>query len=226
MSIQAIVTDIEGTTSSVDFVYQTLFPYARRHLDEFVRRHGADAPVRAQLEAVRRETARPDADLETVLEILVGWMDQDLKATPLKALQGMVWTEGYQNGQLQGHIYPDAVAALRRWHALGYRLYVYSSGSIEAQKLLFGQSQAGDLGPLFSGYFDTTTGPKKEVSSYRRISEQIGLPAGEILFLSDVVEELDAARSAGMATWGLVRRGGLLGDHPVATDFSAIQLEG
>lgn len=222
MTIKAIVTDIEGTTSAVSFVFDVLFPYAAQHLPAFVRQQAQRADVAEQLDAVRRDSAEPDADVERVIEILLGWIAEDRKATPLKALQGMVWAQGYQAGQLKGHVYPDAVEALRHWHQAGYQLFVYSSGSIQAQKLIFGCSEAGDLTPLFSGYFDTTSGPKREVGSYQRIAQSIGCPPGQILFLSDIVEELDAARSAGMATCGLVREGGELVGHQNVTSFAQI----
>jgi enolase-phosphatase E1 len=138
---------------------------------------------------------------------LIDWMDQDAKIGPLKALQGMIWADGYRDGALKGHIYPDAVAGLRRWHAMGITLAVYSSGSVPAQKLLFGHSEAGDLTPLFSGWFDTGVGGKKDAASYRAIAAALDLPAGDILFLSDVPAELDAAREAGLAVTLLARDG-------------------
>ncbi|MDB5994913.1 MAG: mtnC [Pseudomonas sp.] len=222
MPIKAILTDIEGTTSAVSFVFDVLFPYAAKHLPDFVRQHAARADVAAQLDAVRRDSNEPEAEVERVVEILLGWIAEDRKATPLKALQGMVWEQGYQAGQLKGHVYPDAVEALQRWHQQGFQLFVYSSGSIQAQKLIFGCSEAGDLSPLFSGYFDTTSGPKREVQSYERITQAIGVAAGQILFLSDIVEELDAARAAGMATCGLAREGGELAGHVTVDSFAAI----
>lgn len=222
MPIKAILTDIEGTTSAVSFVFDVLFPYAARHLPGFVSEHATEPAVAEQVEAVRRESGEPEASVERVVAILLEWIAEDRKATSLKALQGMVWEQGYRAGQLKGHVYPDAVEALRRWHAEGYRLYVYSSGSIQAQKLIFGCSEAGDLSPLFSGYFDTTSGPKREAGSYRRIVEAIGLPAEEVLFLSDVVQELDAAREAGLPTIGLAREGGELAGHPTVASFAVI----
>ncbi|NWB95114.1 acireductone synthase [Pseudomonas gingeri] len=224
MPIKAILTDIEGTTSAVSFVFDVLFPYAARHLPDFIRQHAERPDVAVQLGAVRLDSGEPAADVERVIEILLGWLAEDRKATPLKALQGMVWQQGYAAGQLKGHVYPDAVQALQDWHGQGYALYVYSSGSIQAQKLIFGCSEAGDLSPLFSGYFDTTSGPKREVQSYRHISEAIGCPASQILFLSDIVEELDAARQAGMLTYGLVRDGGELPGHPNVSNFAGIDL--
>ncbi|WP_439879217.1 acireductone synthase [Pseudomonas prosekii] len=222
MPIKAILTDIEGTTSAVSFVFDVLFPYAAKHLPDFVRQNAGRADVAEQLDAVRRDSNEPQADVERVIEILLGWIAEDRKATPLKAIQGMVWEQGYQAGQLKGHVYPDAVDALKRWHQDGFQLFVYSSGSIQAQKLIFGCSEAGDLSPLFSGYFDTTSGAKREAQSYQRITQAIGVAAGEILFLSDIVEELDAARTAGMATCGLAREGGELAGHVTVDSFGKI----
>ena len=223
MTIKAILTDIEGTTSAVSFVFDVLFPYAKQHLPAFVRQHAGEPDVAAQLQAVRNDSAEPDASVDRVIEILLQWIAEDRKATPLKALQGMVWQQGYQAGQLKGHVYPDAVEALKRWHQAGYALYVYSSGSIQAQKLIFGCSEAGDLSGLFSGYFDTTSGPKRAEASYRSITSSIGHPAEAILFLSDIVEELDAAQQAGMATCALVRDGGELNGHINVSSFTAIE---
>ncbi|QRK85989.1 acireductone synthase [Pseudomonas granadensis] len=225
MSINAILTDIEGTTSAVSFVFDVLFPYAAKHLPDFVRQNAERADVAEQLDAVRRDSNEPNADIERVVEILLGWIAEDRKATPLKALQGMVWAEGYHAGQLKGHVYPDAVEALQRWHQAGYQLFVYSSGSIQAQKLIFGCSEAGDLTPLFSGYFDTTSGGKREAQSYTNIQQALGVAAEEILFLSDIVEELDAAQSAGLKTCGLAREGGELGSHITVDSFTGIEPE-
>lgn len=222
MAIKAILTDIEGTTSAVSFVFEVLFPYAARHLPDFVREHADEPAVALQLQAVREASGEGDADVPRVIEILLEWIAEDRKATPLKALQGMIWAQGYRAGQLKGHVYPDAVEALKRWKAAGYGLYVYSSGSIQAQQLIFGCSEAGDLTPLFSGYFDTTTGPKREAASYARIADAIGCAAGELLFLSDIVEELDAARQAGLQTLGLAREGGDLPGHRTVASFAQI----
>lgn len=224
MPIKAILTDIEGTTSAVSFVFDVLFPFAVEHLPEFVRQQADEPQVAEQIAAVRELSGEADADVERVIEILLGWIAEDRKATPLKALQGMVWAEGYQAGLLKGHVYPDAVEALRRWKEEGYALYVYSSGSIQAQQLIFGCSVAGDLSPLFSGYFDTGSGPKREVQSYRNILAEIGVPAEQVLFLSDIVEELDAAQQAGLQTCGLARDGGELTGHQTLASFALIDL--
>jgi enolase-phosphatase E1 len=188
-----------------------------------MRQNAERADVAEQLQAVRQDSGEPAADVERVIEILLSWIAEDRKATPLKALQGMVWEQGYQAGQLKGHVYPDAVEALQRWHRQGYQLFVYSSGSIQAQRLIFGCSEAGDLSPLFSGYFDTTSGPKREAQSYRRITREMGYQPEQILFLSDIVQELDAAREAGMVTCALVRDGGELAGHPNVSSFAQIE---
>lgn len=202
--IKAIVTDIEGTTSSISFVHEVLFPYARQRIGEFVHCNAEDPHVVPHLNDVRLE-AGESLDLNGIVDQLTQWIDEDRKATPLKALQGMIWEEGYRKGDFTGHVYDDAAEWLRLWHDRGIRLYVFSSGSVKAQQLLFGHSDAGDLTPLFSGYYDTRIGNKREPAAYRKMVQDIGLPADEILFLSDTVEELDAARQAGMQTTMLVR---------------------
>lgn len=223
--IRAIVTDIEGTTSSIAFVHEVLFPYARRHIADYVRRHAARADVRAQLEAVSAEMGRLLTDDEALAQ-LIAWIDEDRKITPLKALQGMLWEEGYRNGDYQGHVYPDAYARLCEWSDKGLRLYVYSSGSVKAQQLLFAHTEFGDLTPMFHGYFDTTIGGKREAASYARIVQSLELAPDEILFLSDIREELDAARAAGLQTVWLKREGDIdpRAAHSQAADFFAITL--
>ena len=205
MPVSAILTDIEGTTSSISFVKDVLFPYARRALPGFVRDHAEDPEVRRWLDVVATEHGSICSD-DVIVETLQGWIDQDRKHTALKALQGLIWEAGYRDADFTAHIYPDAAPALREWHASGYPLYVYSSGSVPAQKLFFGHSDAGDLTALFSGWYDTEVGGKRDAQSYRVIAERIGVAPGEILFLSDVVEELDAARDAGLQTRLVDRR--------------------
>ena len=199
MTIRAILTDIEGTTSSISFVKDVLFPYARRALPRFVAARGKEPAVRKWLDVVATENGGMCEDA-MIVEVLQGWIDDDRKHTALKALQGMIWADGYRSVDFTAHIYPDAAKSLRDWHDAGLPLYVYSSGSVPAQRLFFGHSDAGDLTTLFSGWYDTEMGGKREAQSYRNIVESIGIPAGEILFLSDVVEELDAAREAGLQT--------------------------
>lgn len=202
--IRAIVTDIEGTTSSISFVKDVLFPYARERMGEFVRRHAHEPQIQSQLEAVNHLAGRA-MDLEESIQQLCDWIDEDRKATPLKSLQGLIWEEGYRLAHFHGHMYPDATAGLQQWHLAGIPLYVFSSGSIKAQKLLFSHTDNGDITSLFSGYFDTTTGPKLESESYRAIANQIGVPPEGILFLSDIEGELDAAAAAGFMTYQLIR---------------------
>lgn len=204
--IKAIVTDIEGTTSSLSFVKDILFPYARNKMSEFVHCHAEDPIVVTHLNDVRL-AAGEALDLHGISDQLIKWIDEDKKITPLKALQGMIWEAGYKNGDFKGHIYEDAKQCLQAWHAEGIKLYVYSSGSVYAQKLLFGHTEYGNLNKLFSGYFDTRIGAKIEAESYAKIIKEIGFDAGDILFLSDIKAELDAAKSAGMQTCWLVRDG-------------------
>ena len=202
--IKAVVTDIEGTTSSLSFVKDVLFPYARTHLADFVHRHQHEPAVKSLLDEVSKEIGAT-LDVEQSIAQLLAWLDQDKKVTPLKSLQGLIWEAGYRQGDFTGHVYPDAAENLNAWKAQGLDLYVYSSGSVYAQKLLFAHTEYGDLTPLFSGYFDTHIGGKRESASYQKIAEHIGCPAQQIIFLSDIKEELDAAHEAGFATVWLCR---------------------
>jgi enolase-phosphatase E1 len=197
---RAILTDIEGTTTSIAFVKEVLFPFARAHLPGYVAAHGGDAAVRRCLDDARATAQDPALSDDAVIALLLRWIDEDRKLTPLKTLQGLVWAAGYESGELQSHVYDDAVAALRAWHAAGLPIHVFSSGSVAAQRLLFGHTTHGDLTPLFSGHFDTTTGPKLEASSYRAIARAIDVAPEGILFLSDHPGELDAAAAVGMRT--------------------------
>ncbi len=200
-----ILTDIEGTTGSISFVRDVLFPYARAALPGFVRARGDEPKVRALLDQVATEHGAM-CDDAMIVETLQGWIDQDRKHTVLKALQGMIWEDGYRDGDFTAHIYPDVAPALQAWHAAGHALAVYSSGSVPAQKLFFGHSDAGDLLPLFDHFFDTEVGHKRDADSYRLIADRLGRSPGHIVFLSDVIAELDAARKAGMRTVLLDRR--------------------
>ncbi len=194
--IRVIVTDIEGTTSSIAFVKDVLFPYAYEHLPEYVLDH--EKEVASLLDDVRTLENNPELNTNEVIEVLRRYIDEDQKVTPLKTLQGLIWQQGYEAGALHGHIYEDATKGLKRWKKMGIALYVYSSGSIAAQKLLFGNTPAGDLNPLFSGYFDTTTGPKKDFTSYEKIAASMNVAPDHILFLSDSIDEVAAASEAGM----------------------------
>jgi enolase-phosphatase E1 len=226
--MRAVLTDVEGTTTSIALVKDVLFPYARRRLASFVRAQGDTPEVRAVLDDVRRAEQSPDLDADGVVSVLERWMDEDRKATPLKTLQGWMWRDGYLTGELRGHVYEDAVTALRAWRAHGMALFVFSSGSVAAQRLLFAHTPFGDLTPLFSGYFDTTVGGKLEPRSYEAIAQSIDTAPRDILFLSDHVGELDTARAAGLATvW--VDRGATerpaTGPHPRVTTFADIDLD-
>lgn len=223
--INTIVTDIEGTTSSLSFVKEVLFPYSRAHMAEFVRVHAQQPDVRHELDEVRRLGGKDLTDAE-VVEQLLRWIGEDKKVTPLKALQGMIWQDGYKKGDFKGHMYEDAVRHLKKWKQSGIRLYVFSSGSVQAQKLLFAHTAYGDLTPLFSGYFDTNIGNKREADSYRKIAAAIGKAPDDILFLSDIREELDAAHAAGMRAIWLVRDGAIepQAAHRQVRDFGEITL--
>ena len=223
--IKAIVTDIEGTTSSLSFVKDVLFPYAREHIGDYIRCHAEEGPIVSLINDVRME-ADKNLSLEGVIQQLEQWIDEDKKITPLKALQGLLWETGYKQGDFQGHIYVDAKQKLEQWQQQGIFLYVYSSGSVYAQKLLFGHTDYGDLNHLFSGYFDTKVGAKTDAGSYQRIAEAIAISPHDILFLSDIKAELDAAKAAGMQTTWLVREGAITegASHHQVRDFNEISL--
>jgi enolase-phosphatase E1 len=222
--IEAIVTDIEGTVAPVTFVTATLFPYARAALPDFVRTHRDRPEVAAEIAAVRALAGDPDLPEDAVILQLQRWIDEDRKVTPLKSLQGMIWAEGYAAGALCGVLYDEVAPALHRWRAAGLRLFAYSSGSVEAQRLIFRHSRSGDLTPLFEGYFDTRLGGKLLSDSYRRLAEATALEPDRILFLSDHEGELDAARAVGIQTACLDRDGvGRSGRHPTYPDLGAIE---
>ena len=228
-SVKVILTDIEGTTSSISFVKDVLFPYAAEHMPQYVHDHINDDAVKAALQQTAElaaedgEKISPD-DTEALIAKLLQWIAEDRKATPLKALQGLIWKTGYENGDYKAHMYPDATEYLKKWHDSALPLYVYSSGSIKAQQLFFKYSEGGDLLGLFSGHFDTTSGGKKEAQSYRNILAELqnthtGLNAADVLFLSDIKEELDAASEAGMQTVWLVRED----DIPANAEHKAVK---
>ncbi len=208
--IKYILTDIEGTTTDISFVHKILFPYAAQKLPNFVRAHATELVVAEcilETQQTLLEEKDEDADVEQVIEVLLNWIQEDRKHVALKKLQGMIWREGYETGAFKGHVYPDVVPQLENWRMQGTRIGIYSSGSVEAQKLLFGCSEYGDLTYLFNHYFDTKVGHKKEVESYQNIAITLKLQPNQILFLSDVEAELDAAKEAGIQTVQLVREG-------------------
>lgn len=214
-SASLVLLDIEGTTSSIDFVHEVMFPYARQHLAGFLETQAEHPELPACLQQLGKDLGKPAGWSEQPLprlfpEVIAGvlaLMDGDVKATGLKQLQGMIWKQGFESGQLVSHLYEDVLPALQHWQSLGLRLAVYSSGSIAAQRLFFGHTRSGDLLPLFCAHFDTTTGPKKEAASYRAIASDLGLPPEAIVFISDVPEELQAASEAGLQTVLSVRPG-------------------
>jgi enolase-phosphatase E1 len=223
-----ILTDIEGTTSSVSFVYDGLYPYFMQNIRSFLAIHSSRTDLLGPVADVRDTVLREEAKLipqEDVASTLIEWTENDRKHGALKAIQGAVWRLAYEKGEIRGHIYEDVPPALERWKQSGLSMGVYSSGSVEAQKLIFAFSVLGDLEHFFSDHFDTGTGPKREAPSYSKIRQKLGIPADEILFLSDTEAELDAAGKAGFFTTQLVREGTRPGKrHRVAHDFSEIQL--
>ncbi|MCK2241042.1 MULTISPECIES: acireductone synthase [unclassified Crossiella] len=225
---QAVVLDIEGTTSPLAAVHDQLFPYARARVADWLAGHRDTPEAIEVVEGVRAELGRPQATEAEVVATLVGWIDEDVKARPLKQLQGLIWHSGFQAGDLRGQVYPDVPVALKSWQAAGLGLHIYSSGSVAAQQDWFRHSDHGDLSGHLSGHFDlTTAGPKREAASYRRITEALGVPAAATLFLSDVTAELDAAVEAGWQAVGVRRPGeahGPDGDHRWITEFGELTL--
>ncbi|WP_055613338.1 acireductone synthase [Streptomyces phaeochromogenes] len=228
--VDAVVLDIEGTTSATGFVVDVLYPYSRSRFGAVLSERSTDPDVVRAVSQVRDLLGEPDADAVRVEKALHEWLDADVKATPLKTLQGLIWSEGFARGDLVSHFYDDVVPVLRRWHGDGVRLHVYSSGSVAAQRAWFASSPDGDLLPLVSGLYDTeNAGPKQEPDSYRRIAGSTGVEAGRLLFLSDRPGELDAARAAGWHAVGIRRPGEPyyeqgVGDHAQAGTFDEITI--
>ncbi len=220
--VEYILTDIEGTTTSVSFVYDMLFPYFREHIWD-LRNMTAIAEVENAFAETKAIVLKEDGvelkSTEEIIDKLNQWCEEDRKITPLKTLQGLLWKIGYEQGVLKGHIYDDVPIALDKWHKMGLKLGVFSSGSVEAQKLIFGYSEKGDLTNYFSNYFDTKTGMKRETETYTEIARIINRKPSNILFLSDIVEELQAAENAGFQTVQIVRSGDNYSWKYVANDF-------
>jgi len=223
---QVILLDVEGTTSSIDFVYDVLFGYAKEHIAAFLQSNAQDDEVVAISQELAKETG-VDADIRNTsgcTQIVLAAMDlmnRDIKSTPLKALQGRIWKNGFTSGQLVAHVFDDVPSSLANWSTSGIDIRIYSSGSIDAQKLFFRHTAAGDLTPHLRGHYDTTTGPKREQESYRSISSDIGVKPEQILFLSDVGAELDAARAVGMATGATIRPG----NRPFESHYNHEQID-
>ncbi|MBU6340041.1 MAG: acireductone synthase [Bacteroidetes bacterium] len=224
--MQYILTDIEGTSTSVAFVYEVLFPYFKAQVANYAEKNAAAPEWQHILHAVNETVVSEGGqrlDPHGMVDQLIRWTEADRKHPALKTAQGLVWDAAYRSGVLKGHVYPDVKPALERWRQAGLNLGVYSSGSVAAQKLLFGFSMDGNLLPFFSNYFDTKVGGKRDSKSYMEIARQIGLPPNEILFLSDVEAELDAAAEAGLHTIQLLRPGTPAGTrHRTAASFDDI----
>ena len=205
-----ILTDIEGTTSSISFVAEKLFPYFRNNILDLAEM--TDNPVVKEafehtIKLAESEDGETISTEQEIIDKLYEWSVEDRKITPLKTLQGVLWEKGYRDGVLKGHVYPEVAANLKKWKELGIELGVFSSGSVPAQKLIFGYSISGDLTPFFSSYFDTNTGGKRDAETYAKIAKALHLEPSEILFLSDIIEELEAADSNGFQTIQLAREG-------------------
>lgn len=226
--VRVVLMDVEGTTTSISFVQEVLFPYSRRNLARFVAEHRDRPEVAVQLEKARRtvlEETGVDPGEEGVANLLLRWIAEDRKHPALKALQGMIWKHGYTSGAYTAHLYQDVKPCWEDWKSRGLTMAIYSSGSVQAQQLLFRHTRFGDLTGLLSQYFDTNSGPKREAQSYLIIAGALGLEPERVLFLSDVVEELDAAAAAGMRTTQLVRPGTTAGSrHPIAANFLQVRL--
>lgn len=221
-----IVTDIEGTTTSISFVTEKLFPYFLEHLEDIIQFLDRPEVVEAfeqTIQLAKELDGEQVASHDEILAKLRQWCEEDRKITPLKTLQGILWDIGYKNGSLKGHVYADVPGKLREWSEKGIGLAVFSSGSVAAQKLIFGYSEAGDLTAYFSAYFDTTTGGKRESKTYPVIAGSLKTDPGNILFLSDIVPELEAASEAGFQTIQLVRPGTNASWEKTVSSFEEIQ---
>lgn len=213
--MKTLLFDIEGTTTDIAFVHKVLFPYSLERIEDYVRAH-SQHPAIEEVRAVLLEERGLSASLSDVIEALKLWIRTDRKLRALKTLQGEIWLAGYQSGAFAGHVYADVPEAWREWKAAGHQLAIYSSGSVPAQKLIFGYSSAGDLTGLLSHYFDTTVGGKREVASYLKIKEHLG---AEVTFFSDIPEELQAASAAGLDVVQVCRDGILPSPFRVISSF-------
>lgn len=222
-NVRCVLTDIEGTTTSITFVYDELFPFFKTNCSQLLECM-EDPKVKSAFEAIKQEIRGVETDRD-VLNQLLKWCEEDVKHTQLKALQGILWQKGYESGELKGHVYSDVTLALKNWKSKYVALGVFSSGSVQAQKLLCAYSVDGDLSEYFSHHFDTNTGPKREKETYDKIQKELKEPAENILFLSDVPEELMAAQIAGYQTCQLLRPGVKEAWHTSVNDFLQIELK-
>ena len=202
--IKAILIDIEGTVSPISFVKDVLFPYSEEKMEKFIKENKDKPEIKNILQQVQ-EIEEKDMDIDEIIQTLKRWIKEDRKIAPLKDIQGFIWKEGFESGQIKAPLYEDAYRRMKEWKDKGYKLYIYSSGSVQAQKLFFSHTDKGDILDWFSGHFDTKIGNKKESESYRKIAQEIGLKPEEILFLSDNPDEIKAAAQAGMKVYRLER---------------------
>ena len=238
LNADVVLLDIEGTTSSIDFVHEVMFPFARKRVPEFVATNWDSDQLNSCIALLANDlgessveswlTGDAESNQQTVIDAVCGMIDNDVKATGLKQLQGIIWKSGFHSGEMVAHLYDDTAPALRRWKEQGLDLRIYSSGSIAAQKLFFGHSVGGDLLDLFSAHYDTTTGPKKEAESYRKIVADAGVDANRIVFVSDIAAELDAAAEAGLQTVLSIRPGNAavenIDDYHAIESFETLQV--
>jgi enolase-phosphatase E1 len=240
-SVQGILLDIEGTTTPIHFVYQVLFPFVRAHLKDYLGRHADSEELQRDLSLLHEEYLKdleqglappewsadpPESQIESVARYVFWLMDRDRKSTGLKSLQGKIWQQGYLTGELKSQVFQDVPPALEYWKIKNLDVRIFSSGSALAQRLLFANTEVGDLSRFLDGYFDTNIGSKTDQESYRKIANQFHLPVAEMLFISDMTAELDAAKRAGMQTLLCVRPGNLpqpeKHTHGVISSFSEI----
>ncbi|MBF2057978.1 MAG: acireductone synthase [Cyanobacterium sp. T60_A2020_053] len=225
--IKAIITDIEGTTSSISFVKDTLFPYAYEKMADFIKVNIENKIVKNIIIQVAEEAHINPNNIELIISTLRQWINEDRKIAPLKDLQGLIWENGYSNGDFTAHIYEDAYEKLLYWHQKNIPLYVYSSGSVYAQKLFFAHTNYGNILHFFRDFFDTKIGNKKESQSYQKIIEKIAIPAPSIIFLSDIEAELNSAQEIGMKTILVDRENQIKNSHhhPIVKSFTEIDLK-
>ncbi|MCH2180598.1 MAG: acireductone synthase [Mariniblastus sp.] len=226
----SVLLDIEGTTSSISFVYDVMFPYVREHVDSFLAKNWSEPAFQECLPLLSSDLGQPSVERwlvgepaqqqEAVHRAVIDLMDADVKATGLKKIQGLVWKDGFESGEIVSHLFDDVAPAMRQWHENGIEIRIYSSGSVGAQLLFFGNTREGDLLPLICGHYDTQVGGKREASSYQEIASDAHVSPGSVLFVSDVTAELEAAKAAGMQTCLSLRPG----NEPVHTDvFESIR---
>ncbi len=216
--------DIEGTTTDINFVHKVLFPYSEKCMKEFVLNHQNETAVKNAIQDVKdtvQKESQKQIEINEVIETLLDWIKTDRKHGALKELQGLIWDIGYSKNDFKGHVYPDVKPFFTKILDKGFKIGIYSSGSVHAQKLIFGYSSDGDLTPMISHYFDTKIGHKRERTSYSNIANATHLAPSEIHFFSDIPEELEAAREAGLEVTHVVRPGTKNSEFEGITDFTS-----